>query len=157
MTHHIQSCKIALVIGQKNSGKTTYLKTVIRKAQHKGLAVGGILSLGHPNDLKKKDYYLCDIQTGREELLASTVAHPRHTIQYGEYQFNPEIFESGNQILKDSIHSDLIILDEFGPLELQHAGFYQGFYFLLNHYKGILIISLRPALQLPLQKIISIS
>jgi nucleoside-triphosphatase THEP1 len=155
MTYQIQSCKIALVIGPKNSGKTSYLKTVVSRTQHKGLTVGGILSVSHANDLEKKDYFLCDIQTNREELLASTVTHSGHTIQYGEYRFNPKIFELGNQILQKSIHSDLIILDEFGPLELQQSGFYQGFDFLLNHYKGILIIALRPALQVALQKIIS--
>jgi nucleoside-triphosphatase THEP1 len=155
MTDHVQSCKIALVIGPKNSGKTSYLKIVISRAQHKGLTVGGILSVSRANDLEKKDYFLYDIQTNREELLASADTHSGYTIQYGEYQFNPKIFESGNQILQQSTHSDLIILDEFGPLELQRSGFYQGFNFLLNHYKGILIIALRPALQQALRKIIS--
>lgn len=149
------ACRIILVIGPKNSGKTSYLRTIQDRAHHRGLTVGGFLSVSPGNMLNKKNYLLHAIQTGQEELLASTTPRFGQAIQYCEYYFNPKIFDLGNQILMNSIQSNMIILDEFGPLEKQQTGFYPGFNFLLKHYKGILIIALRPRLQSYLRNIIS--
>jgi nucleoside-triphosphatase THEP1 len=103
----------------------------------------------------KNNYLLHTIQTGKEELLASTTSHFQSAIQYGEYYFDPKIFELGNQILMSSVQKNIIILDEFGPLEIRKTGFYSGFNFLVKHYKGILIIALRPGLQSYLRNILS--
>jgi len=147
MNNQYPACRIILVIGPKDSGKTSYLKIIAERAIRRGWIVGGFISANHNSTIDKKNYFLQVIQTGQEKLLASTTSTFSQAIQYGEYSFDPKIFELGNRILKSSIHCDLIILDEFGPLEQQQTGFYSGFNFLVNHYKGILMIALRPALQ----------
>ena len=154
MNNQYPACRIVLVIGPKDSGKTSYLKILAERAIHRGLTVGGFLSVNHTNPPDKKKYFLQFLKTGQEKLLASTTCTSRQAIHYGEYFFDPKIFELGNRILKSSIQSNLIILDEFGPLEQQQTGFYSGFNFLLKHYKGILIIALRPALQSYLKDLI---
>jgi nucleoside-triphosphatase THEP1 len=147
MNDQYPACRIVLVIGPKDSGKTSYLKTTSERAMQRGWSVGGFLSVNHTSAADKKNYFLRIIQTGQEKLLASTASIFSQAIHYGEYFFDPKIFELGNKVLKSSIHTDLIIVDEFGPLEQQQTGFYSGFNFLLRQYKGILMIALRPSLQ----------
>jgi nucleoside-triphosphatase len=137
---------IALVVGSKNSGKTTYLEHLLRKGKQKNLRTGGFLSRGNFTGTQKKKYFLQDIRSGTQYLLASTTPHPSRTISYGEYYFDQKIFELGNQLLEAQMDGDLIILDEFGPLELRGQGFRRAFDILLQHYTGIILIAVRASL-----------
>jgi len=142
-----------LVVGKKGSGKTAYLEFLSRSLKKKGKKVGGFLCL---NDIhgSKSVYRLYNLKNYQSWMLASRKVHDQLTIQYGEYYFNPKVFEIGNRILEESVNCTAIIVDEYGPLEREQQGFYQGIRFLLNNFTGILIIATRPATLLSLKKLL---
>ena len=121
--------KIILVVGAKDSGKTTYLELLVKRAELKGLTVTGFLSRG---DLNKENYYLENLNTNEKLVLASKISGLSSTIKRGEYYFSPDTLHYGNQLLKKGLRADLIVLDEFGPLECDGQGFREGFDFLLE-------------------------
>lgn len=140
-------CEPVLVVGRKNSGKTAYLRFQLQRIQQKGLKPGGFLSIGHLRKGYKQEYYLFDILTQQQRLLASMVKFKEGTIRYGAYYFDPITFSWGSQILKNSLNCDLNFFDEFGPLENAGKGFRNDLIFLLKNYKGILLLSVRPSLK----------
>lgn len=146
---HIRTGKgisIVLVIGKKNAGKTAYLEQLIERATAKGLKVGGFLSRGGSADQKKSRYFLEDIKTGRQWLLASDVPSAERSLVYDRFHFDPGVFKVGDRLLKNNIDADILVLDEYGPLERMGQGFRSAFDLLLHTYRGILLIAVRPAL-----------
>jgi nucleoside-triphosphatase THEP1 len=135
-----------VVVGSKNSGKTAFLEVLVRNARKRGLRVAGFLSQGQWREGEKPDYFLVDLDRAHNYLLASETPHPSRPFFYGRYYFNPEIFEVGNRILKESSSADMLVLDEFGPLERTGKGFRSGFNYTLRHFQGILVLAVRPSL-----------
>lgn len=141
--------KIIMVVGAKDSGKTTYLELIVKRAELKGFTVTGFLSRG---DVNKENYYLENLNTREKLVLASKISGLPSTIKRGEYYFSTDTLHFGNQILKQGLRADLIVLDEFGPLEYDGQGFREGFDFLLKEYSGIFCIAMRPSIFRKLRK-----
>jgi nucleoside-triphosphatase THEP1 len=133
-----------IVVGKKGTGKTGYLEILNRIYRNKGREVGGFLSLNKHHG-SKDNYHLVALQDDQTWILASRNRQDQFSIQYGDYYFNPTVFEIGNKILQNSVDCTAIIVDEYGPLERDQKGFYKGIRFLLNNYSGTLIIATRPA------------
>ncbi len=134
------------VVGTKNAGKTTFLEYLISRARKRHLAVAGFLSRGEVRDGHKRAYFLEDINTGERQLLAMDARWPEAFIQYGSYYFNPKVFKRGNQLLLNNMNMDVLVLDEFGPLELRGEGFRWAFDRILQEYRGIFMIAVRPSI-----------
>ena len=115
--------------------------------------MGGFLCLNEING-SKNDYNLFNLKNNQSWKLASRNLQDQYTIHYGDYYFNPTVFDIGNQILEESLECDAIVVDEYGPLERDRRGFYGGIQFLLNNYSGILIIATRPVTLDPLKQLI---
>lgn len=135
-----------VVVGSKNSGKTAYLEILIRNARSKGLRVAGFLSRGRWQESEKPHYFLVDLNNDQNYLLASETPDSSRPFFYGRYYFNPDIFKVGNRILKESSTADMLVLDEFGPLERTGKGFRSGFNHAMQHFQGIFVLSVRPSL-----------
>lgn len=138
--------KIVLVVGGKNSGKTAYLRRVVQRARQHGLNTGGILSPGKCEKGTKSEYFIEDIRTGRQFRLAWLSERESSPIRVGSYAFSPRAFEVANRILRESRNADVVVLDEYGPLEKNGGGFRPALEYLLQNYSGILFIALRPSL-----------
>ena len=148
---------IVMVVGSKNSGKTTFLEYLLNRARSMNLSIGGFLSRGSIVNHQKRDYFLEDLTSGEQHLLASTTPHPSRKIQYGSYYFDPVVFKLGQQLLLRKIDSDLLVMDEFGPLELRGEGFREAFNLILKDYHGIFLVAVRPSLQSDMKNIIQSS
>lgn len=142
-----------LVVGKKGAGKTAYLEFLCSALRIKGEKVGGFLCLNEING-SKNDYHLFNLKNDQSWKLASRNLQDQYTIQYGDYYFNPTVFDIGNQILEESLECGAIVVDEYGPLERNRKGFYRGIQFLLNNYSGVLIIATRPVTLDPLKQLI---
>ncbi len=138
--------KPVLICGDKNAGKTAYLKFLAGRLNARGLTVGGILSEGVNENGRKIRYDAVDLRRGARWPLASLTADFPAALRYGPFYFDRQVFRRGNRILRDSLGSDAIILDEFGPLEKEGRGFREGLDFLLQNYRGFLFIAVRPGL-----------
>ena len=113
---------IIIISGNIQEGKTTFVEKVINRLKRKGIAVGGFLSkVIYQND-ERTGYQLFDLNTERRELLCTVDEHPQWN-HYGKFYFNPKGQELGVDILKNiSEESQLIVIDEIGPLELGGEG-----------------------------------
>lgn len=142
-----------LIAGRKDSGKTAYLGWLANRAKSRGWRVGGFLSLGEFEGARKARYYLLDIAAGEKRLLAwrQVAATP---LKIGPYAFDPAVFKWAEQRIRRQMAADILMLDEYGPLEQRGMGFRPTLDFLLSHYRGILVITVRPALLPHLKEIL---
>jgi nucleoside-triphosphatase THEP1 len=142
----MKSGKLALISGASNSGKTTYLDAVVRRALAKEATIGGLLSHGLWRDGGKAGFILESAATGERRQLADTrpLWEPRN--RYGRFYFSPETIEWGNAVLETGAGSQLVVVDEWGPLELSGGGLWPGIDFLLRRHSGVLLITVRPGL-----------
>lgn len=134
-----------LIVGGKNSGKTAYLEWTALKAQQTSKRVGGFISAAEFEHASKARYFLHNLETGQRRLLAwrSTQAHQ---LRVGSYAFDPKTFQWGTDFVQRQMDYDVLIIDEFGPLEMQGLGWYALLKELLTRFKGIVFISVRPSL-----------
>lgn len=139
--------KVVLVVGDKNSGKTTYLKDIINRCKEKGYQVGGLLGPGTIKNGTKYSYHLMDVQSGKRRLFASKEKEMNNSFVYGSYHFSRSTITWGNKILRESRMKDIIFFDEYGPLEGLGLGFQDELDWLLKNIRGILFISVRPSLK----------
>ena len=147
--------RLVLVVGPRNSGKTEYARIIVQRARAAGLRVAGYLSEAEWDGTVKARFFLHDVsQTadgpGQElrhrPLLASVTPAPGLDLRAGPYYLNSAAFHTACDTLRAASHSDLICVDEVGPLELRGSGFYPALEYLLNRYKGILVLTARPAI-----------
>ncbi len=111
-----------ILTGEVNEGKTTVLKSLIKELKQEEISAGGILSLKHYDDERFDGYDLLDIANDNEYPLCRINAK-QGSIKQGRYYFDKEITDLGNKIILDAFKkSDVIFIDEVGPLELSGKG-----------------------------------
>jgi nucleoside-triphosphatase THEP1 len=112
---------IYLLTGPVHSGKTTFLRQVIRSLKEKGTDIGGFLSVSVWNGDERLGYDLYDL---REEKLIPFIraAGERTWQKSGPYSFIPDGLERAKSILLRTQNADLLVVDEVGPLEVSGEG-----------------------------------
>jgi nucleoside-triphosphatase THEP1 len=138
--------RLVLLVAPSGVGKTTACLKVVEMAQNTGLRVAGILSVPIYQGEVKVGIALRDLATGQERLLAR--AHqPGAGPQVGIWKFDPENLAWGQQVLATLPASDLLVIDEIGPLEIEMR---QGLTNALDALRGsscrLGLVSLRPSL-----------
>lgn len=90
-----------------------------------------------------------DIRSGAEwdaECIQPTSTN-QALIKIGRFCFYQSAFDRANKILLDNQHSNWLVIDEIGKLELEHKGFYPSLYQLLIHKKPLnLLLVIREGL-----------
>jgi len=109
---------LIIVTGAIGIGKTTVCKKVIEQVRGQGYSCGGVSTCKAPD----AGIIIEDVQTGKKETLAgiSNIYHGPHT---KKYFFNPEGIDFGIQAIDGGVSSDILLVDEVGPLELRGEGF----------------------------------
>jgi nucleoside-triphosphatase THEP1 len=138
--------RTCLVTGPVQSGKTTFLDQLVRLLLKSGIRVSGILAPGAFSGNQRDHIRILDIESGtsvamaqREEVLG--------WIPFRGYFFNPEAFSFGERILHNAFErqSEVIILDEVGPMEMEGLGWRKALDELEQRKEGILVCSVRKA------------
>ena len=109
---------VIIVTGAIGIGKTTVCEKVVRIARSQGHSCGGVIT----RKARNEDIVIEDIQTGETRVLASTggiYQGPRTA----KYSFNPEGIYFGIQAIERGTSSNILLVDELGPLELRGQGF----------------------------------
>jgi len=145
---------MALVVGGRDSGKTSYLEFILRRARAQGKRVGGVLNLGIRPLLEKTGFILEVVATGDRYPLADRQRHSETDIASGSFFFSLRTLTIAVEALKASAEADVIVVDEFGPLEKRGQGLWPGIEYLLHNHPGCLIITVRHRLLADLQRII---
>ncbi len=138
--------RIALVTGRPNSGKTAYLQAVLQCARRLGRSTGGVLSHGIWTAGGKTGFILEIVATGEMHHLANDKNIFADAVSYGRFFFAANVFKIAAEAIKSGSGSNLVVIDEFGPVEAAGGGLWPGIEYLLRHHDGCLVISVRPAL-----------
>lgn len=138
--------------GPKHSGKTTSAIRLIQMVRIEGFIVAGILepSLYYNSELVGFD--VLDIQNQKRMPLARRKKDKSTT---GLFNFITDGLKFGNAVLGTEATklADLVIIDEFGPLELKGNGWRRNIDSLLSCSNAIILIVIRQELKETFQQL----
>jgi nucleoside-triphosphatase THEP1 len=103
---------IFILTGPVHSGKTTALQAFIKRKPD----AGGILS-----PVIQGRRWFQDIYSG--VIFEAEAEEGEASLKIGKYNFSIAAFSRASGILKNSVQTEWIIIDEIGPLELDNQGF----------------------------------
>ncbi len=119
--------QLIIVTGLSGAGKTTWCKQIVKITKTNGYKVEGILSPGIFVGKRKTGIEALDIGSGERKQLARLRQGPRSEVSTPRWVFDPQSLEWANQKLQNASESDLLIIDELGPLEfLRNEGLLAG-------------------------------
>ncbi|NLN69596.1 MAG: ATP-binding cassette domain-containing protein [Chloroflexi bacterium] len=121
------SPQIILITGLSGAGKTTWCQRLAQSAKKMGVTVAGILSPGIYENGRKLAIGARDLYGGEERQLAQLREKEDATLATPRWVFDPTALEWANQKLGSAPKTDLLIIDELGPLEfLRGVGLTEG-------------------------------
>ena len=138
--------KLILWTGPRHSGKTAAAEQLVQAARQAGLAVAGLLAPSVYEAEKLLGFDAVDLATGARAPLARQ-AKPDEA-EVGSYSFLSEGRELGARALSAAAEcsADLIVVDEFGPLELRGRGWRDAVDSLLRTAGGAIVLVVRKKL-----------
>lgn len=117
-----------IFVGPINSGKTTRLYQLVKKAKKENKKIGGILNLPVMQKGEKIGYDVVDLLTDKKVPFARLNSITKRQEKTDLYLGRWVIFYKGIQFANEALlkayvcQADLIIVDEVGHLELQGKG-----------------------------------
>jgi nucleoside-triphosphatase THEP1 len=135
--------KVVLWVGPKHSGKSTGARGLADRAAAAGMAVAGLLAVAVRRGGCLMRFDVVDLATGRRRPLAHR-AEP-HEADVGRFRFDPGALAFGNDALASALarSAALVVVDEFGPLELRGEGWRPAVDRLLPTCHGVLLLVVR--------------
>jgi nucleoside-triphosphatase THEP1 len=140
--------RMVLWAGPKHSGKTTAAEALVERARAEGFRVAGLLAPSVHEGTCLVGFDIVNVCTGlRAPLLRR--GRSQDATQVGQYVLN----EAGRRVGADALSppvtdfADLVVVDEFGPLELGGAGWREAADRLARRPAGpVLVLVVREAL-----------
>lgn len=118
------SAELILVVGDRDSGKTTTLERLRSSYLAQNRKVGGFLSLANP---EKTWYRLYSLVTGESRLAFSENAN-LGSLHVGRFSVDETAIAWANAQVHDDLgHCNVVFFDEIGRLELNGGGFSPSF------------------------------
>ena len=139
--------KILIWSGPKHFGKTAAAAELAERARQHGLAVAGVLQPSVRQAGSLVGFDVVDILTGRRVALARVADSPSPSV--GKYAFKAAGLALGLDALRieSTRQAVLVIVDEFGPLELAGKGWRKEVDLLLEATDALLVLVVREELQ----------
>ena len=139
--------EIILLTGELQSGKTNLCLDIYQLAQETGIRVGGIISPAVFKGDKKTAIDALNLKSGIRKRLADLRTSHQTGLETQRWSFDPEVVDWGNQMLKEAVPCDLLLIDELGPLEFQRKqGWVNGFAVIDSGEYSTAVIVIRPSL-----------
>ena len=130
--------KTFFLTGQPGVGKTTVLLKIVERLKAQGFKIGGLLSREVRKDGRRVGFKILALDTGREGWLA----HVRQSVgpKIGKYRVCMKDLESigVDAILRAIKETEIVVIDEVGPMELFSQSFRRAVTEALNSKKIIL-------------------
>ncbi|MBN2592893.1 MAG: DUF2478 domain-containing protein [Sedimentisphaerales bacterium] len=126
--------------GEKHRGKTTSAANLVKIARHEGFIVAGLLAPSIYNNDELHGFDVIDLN--------SEARFPLARRKTGRFKFFAEGLEFGNAALGAAAtkSADLVIFDEFGPLELNGQGWRIKVDSLLTSSNALILLVVRQEL-----------
>ena len=139
--------QIIVMTGLSGAGKTTWCQKLEKAVRQQGKAVRGVISPGVYKEDKKIGINLRDLKRGEERELAVLRKPDDMGISTPRWKFSKETLDWGNNILKNTEFSDLLIIDELGPLEyLRGEGLVEGLKVIDSRMFRVAVVVVRSSL-----------
>jgi len=134
--------KLILWVGEKHSGKTTSAANLAQTARDEGFNVAGLLAPSLYHDGKLIGFDALDLGNEKRAPLARHQTNPGKA---GPFAFVNDGLKLGNAALSAEAtkSADLIIVDEFGPLELNGDGWRKNVDSLLASSEAVILLVVR--------------
>ena len=138
---------VFIITGKRGTGKTTAVRQIINKLQKNGYTISGIIQPEYVVNGKRAGFYVQDIHSGKRMILCT---RDTSTLQRNPvlFTFNDDAFEFGKAALMHyKVHqSDIVAIDEIGPLELENKGWSDAILSLRSQWAGPMIWVVREKL-----------
>jgi nucleoside-triphosphatase THEP1 len=119
---------LIVITGEIQAGKTTLCRELADSARDQGWDVAGLLSPAVFEGGEKTAIDVINLRDGERRRLAELNSGAGAKLETKRWSFFSEPVSWGNQILKEAVPCDLLIIDELGPLEFNRAeGWLAGF------------------------------
>lgn len=139
--------QLFLITGLRGVGKTTWCGDLLRLAQARGLRTAGLWSPAVFANGQKNGIDMVDVHTGQRRRLANLRGKETAAVSTIQWAFDPAVIDWGNQVLDNLPESDLLVIDELGPLEfLRNEGLLAGLRVLDAGAYRVAVVVVRPSL-----------
>jgi nucleoside-triphosphatase THEP1 len=144
--------QIVLWTGPRHSGKTTAAAKLAKQAQDQGLAVAGLLAEAFHRDGRLAGFEGVDLGSGRRKVMALP---PVEGGSNKAFVVTDEGMRFGRRVLDEAAagKADVVIVDEFGPLELAGKGWRGAINRLACGFPGTLVLVVRSELAPNVQRL----
>jgi nucleoside-triphosphatase THEP1 len=118
---------IYIISGETRSGKTTYLKSIIKALRKKetNIKISGIIAHGIDKDEERFGFNIEDVATGKKKFLCSQEPD-ENELKIGRFYFSKEGLQFGKDALSTNLdQTDLLVIDEIGYMELKGKGWFE--------------------------------
>ena len=138
--------KVVLWTGPKGSDKTTGAMALAEKARAAGFSVAGVAAPGLDEGGRRMGFDVVDLHTSARAALARRGRSS--PVRTGRYGFLAEGLAMGREALScpAAMSADLVIVDEFGPLELRGEGWRPAVDALVSEARGLILLVVRESL-----------
>lgn len=116
---------IFVITGGVHKGKTTFLTELLERLFEENLKIAGFICPGFFKDGERSGFNLVNIVDGNQLPLA-TIEEKQGWFKFHRFYFNPEAFHVGETWIREalSLQTDILVIDEVGPMELQGKGWW---------------------------------
>lgn len=144
--------RLVLWTGRRHSGKTTSADSLAQVARNEGFNVAGLLALSRYSNGRLVGFDGLDLRDGTRIPLASLKPDGDKTERF---TFTATGLRLGSIALSPSAtkSAELIIVDEFGPMELHGKGWRSSVDSLLTSADALLLVVVRQELSNQIQKL----
>ena len=142
---------LILVTGAPGVGKTTLIERLYRQYKLQGVKVGGFITQEVIENGRRVGFRITDLQSGREGWLAK--AQPGSGPMYGRYCIILEDLEAiGLGALRTAVesNSDIVLIDEIGPMEMSSRRFGAGISSCFEDRTGLIVATFKQGLHYPI-------
>jgi nucleoside-triphosphatase THEP1 len=138
--------RIAILTGERGSGKTTTCLDLLARARRLGLDCAGLVSPGRLENGLRVGQDVADIRTGERRRFSFEDGAPAEWTT-GSHRFERRVAAWASRRLDSACPCDLLVVDEIGPLELRDGrGWPNAIHVLKWGDYGLGVVVVRPSL-----------
>jgi nucleoside-triphosphatase THEP1 len=138
------SGRLVVLSGPSGSGKTTTCRRLISACSERGLDVSGLVTVAERRE-EGAERWVEDLRSAQRQLLAHEM--PPGSKVGPRWRFCTEGLAWGDRMLARACPTDVLVIDEVGPLELLHgAGWRRGVQLALAGSFRLAVVAVRPPL-----------
>ncbi|HOM62832.1 MAG TPA: nucleoside-triphosphatase [Dysgonamonadaceae bacterium] len=137
-----QLASIAIVTGEKGSGKTRFMSETATELKKRGFDVGGVYTRKIIDNGEITAYSAVNISNCEERSLLKK-DNEDMGLRIGAFSIDPEGLEFGRKAIAHASQANLLMIDEIGKLELDGGGWYDELRSLPLEKELFIILSVR--------------